>query len=1022
MDGGTYPLGYGVTVCATNNLCYAFVDWTDQNSNVLSTSACYPFTTTNSETLVANFTPTAACIAITTTSVPTGAGSTSGGGAVGSGASVTVCATNNPCYAFADWTDQNSNIVSTTNCYTFTAVSNETLAANFTPITYSISTGSSPSAGGSTSGGGTVPCGSNVTVCATANPSYSFVNWTDQNSNVVSWSACYTSIPSGNANLTANFTQTETTLYSFVGYPTDGANPSAAVVRGSDGNFYGTTEVGGTHSLGTVFRISPSGAETTLYSFAGSPNDGAYPYAALVQGSNGNFYGTTYEGGTYNFGTVFRISPSGTETTLYSFAGSPYDGANPQAALVQGSDGNFYGTTYYGGGHNAGTVFRISPGGTETTLYNFGNYSADGRYPKAALVQGSNGNFYGTTYYGGTYNYGTVFQISPSGSYSVAYSFQESRVPGAPPIGAYPNGLVQGSNGNFYGTTVAGGQSAACGSPGCGSVFRVTSNGTYTVLYSFSPSVSVGVIPHAGLVQGSDGNFYGTTYYGGPHNSGTVFRVSPSGSYTSLYSLVGYPSDGGNPAAGLVQGNDGNFYGTTYDGGTNQPSPGAGTVFRIDAGLCAYGITASSAPAEGGLTSGAGVYSCGSTTSVTVCASPNACYGFVNWTDQNSNVLSTSACYTFTATNSEALVANFTPNAVSIGTSSSPVDGGSTSGGGMVACGSNVTVCASPNASCYSFVNWTDQNGNVLSTTNYYTFSAVGNETLVANFTPTTYSVSTSSSPIGGGSTSGGGTVACGSSGPVCASPNPCYSFVNWTDQNSNVLSTSACYVLTVTTNATLVANFTFAPTNYTITTSSSPSAGGSASGGGTVACGSNVTVCASANACYSFANWTDRNGYVLSTSACYTFTADGDETLVANFTLVDSVGDGILDSWRAQYFGGSGTTTNSQSCATCDADGTGQNNLFKYVAGLDPTNPASVFVLSITSATSPLTQMNLLFNPLATGRTYTPLFSTDLVSGAWLPLTTYTGPVTNNNNQATITDTNPIPTQEFYRIEISLP
>ena len=201
--------------------------------------------------------------------------------------------------------------------------------------------------------------------------------------------------------------QSLTTLYSFAG--SDGALPEAGLVRGSDGNFYGTTYFGGTNGDGTVFKITPSGTLTTLYSFAGS--DGVDPVAGLVQGIDGNFYGTTYQGGANGEGAVFKITPSGTLTTLYGFAGS--DGEFPYAGLVQGSDGNFYGTTVFGGADcldlGCGTVFQITPSGTLTTLYNFAG--SDGVAPYAGLVQGSDGNFYGTTQQGGANNVGTVFRL-----------------------------------------------------------------------------------------------------------------------------------------------------------------------------------------------------------------------------------------------------------------------------------------------------------------------------------------------------------------------------------------------------------------------------------------------------------------------------------------------------------------------------------------------------------------------------------------------------------------------------------
>ncbi len=189
------------------------------------------------------------------------------------------------------------------------------------------------------------------------------------------------------------------------------------LVQGGDSNFYGTTFSGGTSSNGTVFRITPSGAETNLYSFGSQPNDGNSPFAELVQGSDSNFYGTTFFGGTSTncfggCGTVFRITPSGAETNLYSFVGPPNDGANPGAGLVQGSDSNFYGTTEQGGANGLGTVFRISPSGAETNLYSFGSQPNDGTDPFAVLVQGSDSNFYGTTSGGGTNGAGTVFKLT----------------------------------------------------------------------------------------------------------------------------------------------------------------------------------------------------------------------------------------------------------------------------------------------------------------------------------------------------------------------------------------------------------------------------------------------------------------------------------------------------------------------------------------------------------------------------------------------------------------------------------
>jgi uncharacterized repeat protein (TIGR03803 family) len=350
-----------------------------------------------------------------------------------------------------------------------------------------------------------------------------------------------------------------TTLHSFTG-TNDGQNPFAGLVQGSDGYFYGTTYQGATNNRGGVFRISTNGALTCLYSFTGG-DDGGAPYAGLVQGSSGYFYGTTETGGTNGDGTVFKISTNGALTSLYSFTGGN-DGANPYAGLVQGSDGSLYGTTSSGGKYTNGTVFKIGISGAFTNLYSFtgGN---DGGAPYAGLVRGSDGYLYGTTVDGGTNNYGTVFKISTNGVPAASYLFTGGNDGWNPYAG-----LVQGSNGSFYGTTQAGGV-------GWGTMFKISTNLALTGLHSFSMSPE-GANPYAGLVQGSDGYLYGTTTGGGTNGTGTVFRLSTNGASAGLYAFTG-GNDGATPYAGLVQGSDGNFYGTTRAGGSNN----LGTVFRL---------------------------------------------------------------------------------------------------------------------------------------------------------------------------------------------------------------------------------------------------------------------------------------------------------------------------------------------------------------------------------------------------------------------------------------------------------
>ncbi len=294
-----------------------------------------------------------------------------------------------------------------------------------------------------------------------------------------------------------------------------------------------------------AFGASASLGFTNLYSFPAFAN-GENPEAGLVQGSDGNFYGTTTGGGIYNAGTVFKISPAGVLTTLYSFTGA-MDGKNPIGGVIQGSDGDFYGTTRNGGAQShlidVGTVFKITAAGSLTILYSF--ITLDGFHPMAALVQGSDGNFYGTTQGGGADGQGTVFKISGAGALTNLYSFTGGN-DGASPQGA----LLPGNDGNFYGTTSVAGTEAVWED-----IMRAA-EGEQTSLHSFTTS-NAGHTP-SGLAQGNDGDLYGTTEFGGSNDCGMVFKISTAGELTDLHAFSG-PNDGASPQGGLVQGSDGNF-------------------------------------------------------------------------------------------------------------------------------------------------------------------------------------------------------------------------------------------------------------------------------------------------------------------------------------------------------------------------------------------------------------------------------------------------------------------------------
>ena len=353
-----------------------------------------------------------------------------------------------------------------------------------------------------------------------------------------------------------------TTLYSFTG-GNDGANPNA-LLRAANGSFYGTAQYGGSNFAGTVFQFSRGGAVSPLYSFTGG-KDGATPLAGLVQGPDGNFYGTTYQGGAYDNGTVFRITPAGVLSNLISL--NITDGSFPYAGLTLGPDASFYGTTYQGGAGRSdyvfkpGEVFRITPDGTLTVIYSFTN-GLDGGFPAAGVVLAKDGTFYGMTSQGGPTSNGVVYQVTAGGVGRSVASFNRTN-------GSMPRaGLVQDAAGNFYGTAALG------GAYGNGTVFRLSPTGPITPLYSFSGGAD-GSYPAATLLLGSDGNFYGTTVYGGACAAGTVFRMAPDGTLTTLVSFNGYA--GANPQASLVQDPDGSLYGTTQNGGAN----GVGVLYHL---------------------------------------------------------------------------------------------------------------------------------------------------------------------------------------------------------------------------------------------------------------------------------------------------------------------------------------------------------------------------------------------------------------------------------------------------------
>jgi uncharacterized repeat protein (TIGR03803 family) len=352
------------------------------------------------------------------------------------------------------------------------------------------------------------------------------------------------------------------TVLRHLNYSSDGANPYGSLYENSDGYFYGMASSGGTNYTytGTIFKISPTGVFTVLFRLP----DGAFgfnPAESVVQAKDGFFYGMAHNGGMDNYGTIYKTCTNGTLTVLRHF--DYYNtGGYPDGSLIQATDGNFYGMGTTGNNNLDGTIFKITPTGTFTVLKLL-DETVTGKLPYGHLTQGNDGNFYGITNGGGTGGYGTIFKITPRGVFTVLKHLTSA-------TGGWAYGsLTLGADGNFYGMTENGGANSS------GSIFKITPTGVFTVLRYFD-YMNSGASPWGSLVRAADGNFYGMCSYGGQNFSGTIFKITPSGTFTVLKHL-NTSTTGGTPEGDLVQGSDGALYGMTSEGGNY----GAGTLFRI---------------------------------------------------------------------------------------------------------------------------------------------------------------------------------------------------------------------------------------------------------------------------------------------------------------------------------------------------------------------------------------------------------------------------------------------------------
>lgn len=347
--------------------------------------------------------------------------------------------------------------------------------------------------------------------------------------------------------------QTYKDIFEFNG-STNGCCPQypAIMAQGQDGNLYGVTPTGGSSNVGVAFKITPAGTQTILYNF--DVTHGSNPNGGLVMGTDGNFYGTSEHGGAHAYGNIFQLTAAGILKVLYDFTGDA-DGGYPLAPPIQGTDGNFYGTTY------PGVAYKISSKGSFKVIKKIPST------PYGALVQGTDGAFYGMTEQGGTSGVGTIFRILKT-SVTTLYNFDSTH-------GAFPYGaLVQGSDGNFYGTTSGGGSANA------GVIFQVTAKGALSVLYNFDPAHPAnGYQAFAGLVAATDGNLYGSTIFGGSGNSGVLFKITTAGTYSVLSNFDTTHGAGAYPTP--LQYTSGKFFGLTSKGG----AAGKGVAYSLDNGV-----------------------------------------------------------------------------------------------------------------------------------------------------------------------------------------------------------------------------------------------------------------------------------------------------------------------------------------------------------------------------------------------------------------------------------------------------
>ncbi|MBR5982409.1 MAG: InlB B-repeat-containing protein [Bacteroidales bacterium] len=933
---GSYDYGQQVTLTATANTGYTFVKWTE-NSNTVSTNATYQFTATGNRGLVANFELIG--YNILATANPVAGGTVSGAGNYTHGQTVSLTATANNGYNFVNWTENNT-IVSTNANYSFTATSSRTLVANFQIISYSISASANPTNGGTVSGAGNYNHGQNVTLTANANTGYHFVNWTE-NSSVVSSNAEYTFTANANRTLVANF-EINTYIISANANPiaggtvngagdyTHGQTVTLSAVANTGYNFANWTENGNTVSTNATYQFTATDSRTLVANFEAI----TFNISASAYPTEG---GTVTGSGNYAYGQ--NVTLTAVANTGYTFTNWTENGAvvstdaeysftsNDDRTLVANFEINTYTITAsaspaeYGSVSGAGTYTHgqtVTLNATANADYSFVNWTENN------TIVSTNATYSFTATENRTLvaNFATI-------TYTITASANPTEGGTVNGSGNYASGqevnlsAIANTGYDFVNWT----ENDAEVSTDANYSFTATENRTLVANFQIT---SYTISASANPVEG------GTVSGNGNYNYGQNVTLTAT-AYTG-YTFVNWTENDVEVAT------DANYSFTATENRNLVAN------FQINT----YVISADANPADGGTVNGAGNYTHGQT--VTLSAVANTGYNFVSWTE-NGSVVSTNAEYSFTATDSRTLVANFEAITYNISASANPVEGGTIDGTGDYTYGQNVTLTAVANTG-YHFVNWTE-NGNEVSTDAEYSFTATEGRTLVANFEINTYSVTAianpteggnvsidiasqndlynygtnlvitatandgyhfvqwndgvttaqrtymvdanaefiayfvqdeaaqyiiavTANPTEGGSVEGAGIYQENENVVLIANANTGYTFVNWTE-NGNIVSTNASYSFVATANRTLVANFEL--NTYTISASVNPAESGTITGAGEYTHGQNVTLIASANAGYTFVNWTE-DGTVVSNTASYMFAATTDRTLVANFEI----------------------------------------------------------------------------------------------------------------------------------------